>query len=344
MLSLDITLQRGDFALRVEAEFPSGATMVFGPSGAGKTTLVKAVAGLLRPEAGRIVLNGRTLFDAQAGVHIPPRARRIGYVFQEPRLFPHLTVAQNLSYGAGAGADMAEIVELLEIGALLEAKPLALSGGQAQRVALGRALLTNPDVLILDEPLAALDHRLKAEILPYFERLRDQARVPMLYVTHALNEVLAIGSSLLVLEDGQVAMAGPLQDALVSPEAHRLLGADSAGVSLAATRKTTEALWQTSLGPFQANKSDSALQAQIRIMAQDVILAEQGASGIKAALCVPASVEDVTPLSSNTYLVRLSVGADMLLAEVDAGEALALEKGQSRTAFIRRYHVRGHVP
>ena len=184
-LSVQLRHHFSSFDLAVAFEAPKGITGLFGPSGAGKTSVIRAVAGLLRPDAGRIVLGDRVLLGD--GVNLPPHLRRIGYVFQEPRLFPHLTVQQNLTYGGRHS--FAQVVEMLGIGSLLARRPAALSGGEAQRVALGRALMSGAEMLLLDEPLAALDAPRKAEILPYLETLRDHAKIPMLYVSHAVDEV-----------------------------------------------------------------------------------------------------------------------------------------------------------
>ncbi len=190
MLTVNIEKRLGDFAVTAQFESESGATGLFGPSGAGKTTIVNMIAGLLRPDRGRIVLDGEVLFDQAARIAVPAWRRRIGYVFQEGRLFPHLSVRHNLDYGRWIGghaadpAAFAHVVELLDIGPLLDRRPGKLSGGERQRVAVGRALLMRPRLLLLDEPLASLDAGRKAEILPYLQRLRDEAKVPMVYVSH----------------------------------------------------------------------------------------------------------------------------------------------------------------
>jgi molybdate transport system ATP-binding protein len=210
MLSVDAQKKLGDFSLEARFDAQGGVTALFGPSGSGKTTLVNMIAGLVRPDRGRIALDDTVLFDSTARIHVPAHRRRIGYVFQEGRLFPHMTVARNLDYGrrmSGLAADEVEagrIIDLLDIQPLLNRRPGKLSGGERQRVAVGRALLMRPRLLLLDEPLASLDGKRKAEILPYLERLRDKAKVPMVYVSHDAAEVRRIASSVVWLEDGGV--------------------------------------------------------------------------------------------------------------------------------------------
>jgi molybdate transport system ATP-binding protein len=210
MLSVDVEKRLGDFSLAARFEAAGGATALFGPSGAGKTTLVNMIAGLVTPDRGRIVIDDTVLFDSTAGVNAPAHRRRIGYVFQEGRLFPHMTVARNLDYGRrmsrlpAEAAEADRVIDLLDIRPLLERRPGKLSGGERQRVAVGRALLMRPRLLLLDEPLASLDSRRKSEILPYLERLRDEAHVPMVYVSHNAAEVRRIATSVVWLSDGRV--------------------------------------------------------------------------------------------------------------------------------------------
>ena len=196
-------------------------TALFGRSGSGKTTLVDIVAGLIRPDRGRVAVDGQMLVDTERGVFVPKHRRRIGYVFQDSRLFPHLSVRQNLLYGrwfsradGGAAGDFASVVELLGIGHLLERRPDSLSGGEKQRVAIGRALLAHPRLLLMDEPLASLDEARRAEILPYIERLRDEAGVPILYVSHSVAEVARLATTVVILTEGKVTAVGPVLDIL----------------------------------------------------------------------------------------------------------------------------------
>jgi molybdate transport system ATP-binding protein len=214
MLRVDISKQLGEFSIEAAFTSEGRVTGLFGASGAGKTSLVNMIAGLLRPDRGVIALDGETLDDAAAGVHVPPHCRRIGYVFQDARLFPHLNVRQNLDYGRRMNrlvddpAQRKRVTDLLDVGNLLDRRPGQLSGGERQRVALGRALLSKPRLLLLDEPLGSLDEGRKVEILPYFVRLRDEANVPMVYVSHDAAEMRQLATQIVMLRNGRVTALG----------------------------------------------------------------------------------------------------------------------------------------
>ncbi|MBI3722955.1 ATP-binding cassette domain-containing protein, partial [bacterium] len=218
-LALSLSVARSTtFRLELELEVEEGVTVLFGPSGSGKSTVLSCVAGLLRPERGRVSLSGRKLFDDSEEISVPPHLRGIALVSQEGLLFPHLSVLSNLRYGASRALAKAgklgedEVVSALELEPFLERRPRELSGGERQRVALGRALLSGPDALLLDEPLAALDRERRARIVPYLERVRARAKVPILYVTHALDEALALGERACVLCEGKkVAEGSPIE-------------------------------------------------------------------------------------------------------------------------------------
>jgi molybdate transport system ATP-binding protein len=212
MLTVDVEKRLGEFIVAAKFEAPDGVTALFGPSGSGKTSIVNMIAGLITPDRGRIMYDGTLLFDS-GGVDEPPHRRYIGYVFQDGRLFPHLTVMQNLDYGRRMyrltrdEAAHARIVEMLNIGHLLQRRPRNLSGGERQRVAIGRALLMRPRLLLLDEPLASLDSARKREIFPYLMRLRDEA-VPMIYVSHQATELRRIATTVVRIDAGRVAGIG----------------------------------------------------------------------------------------------------------------------------------------
>ena len=214
MLRVDVSKQLGEFSLQASFASEGRITGLFGASGAGKTSLINMIAGLLRPDRGSIAIDDETLDDTAAGVHVPAYRRRVGYVFQDARLFPHLDVRQNLDYGrrmnrlADDHAQRARVTDLLDIGSLLNRRPGQLSGGERQRVALGRALLAKPRLLLLDEPLGSLDEERKVEILPYLVRLRDEAGVPMVYVSHDACEMRQLATSIVMLKRGRVTAFG----------------------------------------------------------------------------------------------------------------------------------------
>jgi len=240
VLDVDVTARFGDFDLQARFTTPGGLTALFGRSGVGKTSLVNLLAGLARPTAGHIRVGGVALFDAAAGIDLPPEKRRVGYVFQDSRLFPHLSVGRNLTYGMNRvppaerrhGFD--QVVDLLELGGLLQRRPAGLSGGEKQRVAIGRALLASPRLLLMDEPLSALDAARKNEIMPFIERLRDEMRVPIVYVSHALDDVVRLADIMVILSDGRVVASGEVEDIMSRLDLRPMTGRYEAGAVLAA--------------------------------------------------------------------------------------------------------------
>ena len=214
MLRVDVVKKLGEFTLEASFTSEGRVTGLFGASGAGKTSLINMIAGLVKPDRGTIALDGETLDDSAAGLHVPPYRRRIGYVFQDARLFPHLDVSQNLDYGrrmnrlAEDPVQQKRVIDLLDIGSLLDRRPGKLSGGERQRVAFGRALLSKPRLLLLDEPLGALDEGRKLEILPYLVRLRDEAGIPMVYVSHDAAELRQLATQIVMLKGGRITAFG----------------------------------------------------------------------------------------------------------------------------------------
>lgn len=352
-LSVDIAHPLAGFDLRVAFEAPGGITALFGQSGTGKTTVVNAVSGLLRPQSGRIVLSGDTLFDADQRVHLPIHKRRLGYVFQDARLFPHLSVRQNLTYGlrfapSGArGPSLEEVSDLLGITALLDRRPGPLSGGEKQRVAIGRALLSRPRMLLLDEPLAALDTARKQEILPYLETLRDQTDIPMLYVSHSVAEIARLATTVVVLEAGQVARTGPAERVLSDPAMVRQLGLREAGAVVPATvaRHHDDGLTELSVSGgrlfLPAMGKPVGTATRVRILAHDVIVARNAPEGLSALNILPATVLALRGGEGPGVIVQMQCGNDRLLSRITrrSADALALAPGLAVYAVVKSVSV-----
>ena len=352
-MSLEVALRHRfpDFALDVDFEAPAGVTALFGRSGSGKTTVVNAVAGLLRPTAGRIAVNGRALFESRRGLFVPPHRRRMGYVFQEGRLFPHLTVRQNLLYGrwfaGGVGRDFGRVVELLGLAALLARRSEALSGGEKQRVAIGRALLSEPHLLLMDEPLAALDDPRKREILPYLEAVRDEGGVPILYVSHAVAEVARLATTVVALEEGRVVRAGPAAEVLADPALAPPFGVREAGAILPGhvVAHHADGLTEVAVsgGTLFLPRIDlpAGRTLRVRIEAQDVILSREAPRGLSALNILPGTVAAVHPGSGPGVMIQLLVGRDRLLARVTrrSSEALGLAPGVPCFAIAKAVSV-----
>ncbi|MDD8023496.1 MAG: molybdenum ABC transporter ATP-binding protein [Paracoccaceae bacterium] len=334
---LEVALQHdfGGVALDITFAAPGGVTALFGVSGAGKTTVVNAVAGLMRPDRGRIVAQGEVLLDTDARICLPPQRRRVGYVFQDHRLFPHLTVQGNLTYGArfapreapGPGFD--QVVAMLGIAPLLNRRPGALSGGEKARVAIGRALLSRPRLLLLDEPLAALDAPRREEILPFLERLRD-AGMPVLYVSHSVAEVARLASTLVVLGEGRVLAAGPAAAVLSDPGLAAQFGAQEAGAVIRARLVLREAdglAWlDTGAGPIWLPDAPGAPgdELRVRIHASDVILARHRPEGLSALNILPGVVTRIEPDTGSRAWVQLQLGDEAILARITQRSVTAL--------------------
>ncbi|WP_307140532.1 molybdenum ABC transporter ATP-binding protein [Pseudoroseomonas cervicalis] len=348
---------RDGFLLDAAFEAPlPGTTVLFGPSGCGKSTLLAAVAGLLRPREGRIALGETLLFDSATRHDIPAERRRCGLVFQEARLFPHLSVESNLRYGlrraprGAAGPGFAEIVALLGIPHLLGRRPAALSGGEKQRVALGRALLSRPALLLMDEPLAALDAARKAELLPYFQRLREALRIPILYVTHALDEVDRLADTLVLMQGGRVLACGTPEALSLRTDLPLLSGRRDAGVVLpcrveahAPSRGLTRLGFAGGelLVPLLEEPVGSSLR--LRLRARDIAVATAPLQGLSIGNQLPALLEAIEPGAPHERMLRLRVGEAVLLARLteDAVQRLSLSPGQPVWALIKSVAFRG---
>ena len=336
-MSLSVTLRhrQGDFRLAACFDASAGVTALFGPSGAGKSSIVAAVAGLLRPDEGRVVLNGRVLTDTAVGIFISPHRRRAGLVFQDGRLFPHMTVQKNLLYGwrrapvRAAAADIAHVVALLGLDGLLARRPMTLSGGEKARVALGRALLAAPEILLLDEPLASLDDTRRAEILPYLERLRDEVRVPMLYVSHAVDEVARLADQVVLLGQGQVQAQGPVGQVLP--------GRSGVGAVIDATvgAMRDDGLAELSFDGGRlavATKAKAGTRLRVRLAADDILIALVAPQAISANNVLPVTIHALR-IAGDFADVELQAGAVRLLARITAASAQRLGLAPGRAVF-----------
>ena len=356
MLSVDVRGRFGDFALDVcFAVEPGGITALFGRSGAGKTSVVNLIAGLARPESGTIRLDGRTLFDSAAGIDLPPERRRIGYVFQEGRLFPHLSVAGNLAYGMrytrGDGGRIAfeRVVELLGLGPFLKRRPADLSGGEKQRVAIGRALLTSPRLLAMDEPLASLDAPRKNEIFPFIERLRDELGLTVIYVSHLMEEIVRLADTVVLLSDGQVAAVGPLDEMLSRLDLRPLTGRYEAGSVLAARVEShDEAFGLTALtfpgGELRVSRLDLPVGAdlRVRVRARDVALALKKPTEISILNAFAGTVTEIAETSGPQVDVMVDIGVP-LWARISARSLhdLGLAVGTPVYALVKAVAIDG---
>ena len=347
MLDVDVTKQLGGTALNIRFESAGGVTALFGRSGAGKTSTVQMIAGLMAPDAGRIAVDGRVLFDSASGIDIAAPQRRVGVVFQEGRLFPHLTVRRNLLYARAAGDNgrYGGVIGMLGLEALLERKPATLSGGEQQRVAIGRALLSEPNILLMDEPLASLDAARKAEILPYIERLRDEAGLPVVYVSHQIDEVARLADRIVLLSDGTVAATGSVDEIFTRPDLMPLTGRFQAGAVLGARVAEQDvtgemsrlaipggSLWIPSV-PLPVKSA-----IRVRIRARDVSIALQKPDRISIRNILEGTVRSVTesdgPFRTVTIAVADETGESRIAATVTANAVRDLGLAPGAPVFV----------
>ena len=353
VLSIKVHRRLAHFALDVDLNCPYPATAVYGPSGAGKTTLLNTIAGLVRPDQGEIALDGRVLFSSASGIDLPPEQRRIGYVFQNDLLFPHLSVRRNLRYGldllpsAQRRFRLEQIVDLLEIGPLLDRQPAHLSGGEAQRVALGRALLSSPHLLLMDEPLASLDQGLKSRIIPYLRHIRADLGIPILYVSHAVAEILELTGQVVVLQAGQVVAHGDFFRIAHRPEVLPLVeehGFENvlpveivesdpvAGISLVRCGRQSLKI------PYCDRPAGHRLFAGVR--ADDIILARHRPEGLSLRNALQGRITDISDVSGKE-LVYVDVGRRLAVKVTpEAIAELGLRPGDTVFCLIKTHSIR----
>ena len=350
MIKLDVKKRLPNFNLDAAFSSDSGVTSLFGRSGSGKTTLVNAIAGLMRPDAGRIEVNGDCLFDSARGIDIPVERRRVGYVFQDGRLFPHLTVRGNLDYGYALTQSgqryvaVEKVVDLLGLEPLLERRPANLSGGEKQRVAIGRALLASPRVLLMDEPLAALDDSRKQEILRYIECLRSEIKVPIVYVTHAVEEIVRLADVVVLMAHGKVVATGKPTEVMGRTELRADTGIFEGGTVIEATVVSHDVRYALSTLEFSGGRLTvpgvDALPGalvRMRVRARDVSVALAAPRDVSVLNVLQGRVLSVAPGAGSSSDLRIDVGGVHLRARITrlSVDRLNLAPGNEVYAMVK---------
>jgi molybdate transport system ATP-binding protein len=350
MIEVEVHHRLGAFALDAKFSAEGRLIALFGQSGSGKTTLINIIAGLIRPDHGRVVIDGDTLVDTARGVVQPPHRRRLGYVFQEGRLFPHLSVRQNLLYGAwfartaGKDASLSNVAGLLGIEDLLNRYPDRLSGGEKQRVAIGRALLASPKLLLMDEPLASLDEPRKQEILPYLGRLRDEARTPIIYVSHSVAEVARLADTMVILSAGKVRAAGPTIELMQRLDLFPASSGDEAGAIVEARVESHDDIygltslvsragrWRVPLLDIPPGKT-----IRMRIRSRDVMIARELPEAMSALNIIPATIQEIGPMTGPGVEIKLDCNGEALVARLTrySVERLSLTLGTTVFAIVK---------
>jgi molybdate transport system ATP-binding protein len=345
-IAVDVRHRLGDFLLEAKFESRGHLTALFGRSGSGKTSLVNIIAGLVRPDHGRVVVNGHTVVDTEKGIFVPKHRRRVGYVFQEGRLFPHLSVHQNLLYGRWfaprvrryEGFD--QVVELLGIAPLLHRRPGSLSGGEKQRVAIGRALLASPRLLLMDEPLASLDEARKQEILPYIERLRDVTKIPIVYVSHSISEMARLATTVVIMTDGRVAAVGETSEVMGRIDLFPLTGRHEAGSVLEMTVAGEDTAYgltilKSPVGELTVPRLNLPVQTPLRVhvRARDVLISLKRPEELSALNVLEGRIVEVGSGGGPIVDVRLDLNGTRLLARVTRMTVDRLDLKSGRTVF-----------
>ncbi len=359
MLTVSALKHRGEFRLDVRFASPMpGVVALFGPSGCGKTSTVNMIAGLLRPDRGRVALGDRVLFDGAADIDVPVEKRGIGYVFQDARLFPHLSVAGNLKFAERRAARKGPIgfdrvVGMLDLQTLMTRRVHQLSGGEKQRVAIGRALLTQPRLLLLDEPLASLDRQRREEVLPYLETLRDELAIPMVYVSHRFEEVLRLATHVVLMQSGKVAAEGGIGDMSLDARLRTMIGADAVGAVVDGTvlgREPTGGLLRVRIGRGEllvnaAGAPGTTLRVQL--LARDIIVSTRLPEFISVRNHLAGTVTAIED-DGVSDLISIDVGGSRdggprILARItkSATRELELAPGKAVWALVKSVSLRG---
>jgi molybdate transport system ATP-binding protein len=350
ILAVDIRHRQGGFTLEARFQSDGRLTALFGPSGSGKTTIVNAIGGLVRPDHARIAVQGRVLVDTKKNVVVPKHKRRVGYVFQEGRLFPHLNVRHNLLFGrwftqkGERKASFDHVVDLLGVGHLLDRRPSTLSGGEKQRVAIGRALLADPQLLLMDEPLASLDEARKSEIYPYIERLRDESGVPIVLVSHSVAEIARLATSVVVLSEGQVTASGSAAEVLRHTSFLAQSGLTEAGALIDAQVTGHDGVYdltvlQARAGTLSVPRLHHPIgtSLRVRLRARDIMLSLKAPEGLSALNVLPGFISFIDDAEGASVDVQLDCGGDPVVARVTrkSVEELGLRPGLPVHAIIK---------
>ena len=335
---VDIQGKAGKFPLDITFQTKGGVTALFGESGSGKSSTLQMIAGLLKPDAGIIKFGEEVLFDKKKGINLKPDQRKIGYVFQESGLFPHLNVQRNLTYAQWAGRriskfEFSDIIEMLAIKPLLERFPEGLSGGEKQRVAIGRALLSSPEILLLDEPFSALDEARKAEIFPFLETVRDQLGLPMIYVSHSTREVIRLADNVVVLKDGMVEAAGSVEQVFSQP-GFSDIGLLTGKVEAYDARYGLDLIDVEGQRVFLAGaNAPVGKKIRISIHPNEVILARSVPKQISAQNCLAGTVRSISSVNGGTFLVVLAIGQQQLKAYITDKARVEMELQEGTDCF-----------
>ncbi len=358
MLTVAVTKRRGSFTLDAQFELPTpGVVTLFGRSGCGKSTLVNIVAGLLHADRGRVVLDEEVLLDSGRDIDVPPEKRRIGYVFQDARLFPHLNVSANLRYASKRArgrpyVSFDAVANLLDLGLLMQRRVHQLSGGERQRVAIGRALLSQPRLLLLDEPLASLDTARREEVLPYLEILRDQLSIPMIYVSHNFDEVLRLATHIVLLESGLAVAQGAVGEMSLNPKLRAIIGAEAVGAILDGTvvgNDSATGLTRVRVGTgelqVQAVKAAAGARLRVQLLARDLIVATQLPQHLSVRNSLAGVVTSVVHDDANSDLIGIDIGGAEIMARVTqaATRELSIAAGLPVWALVKAVSLRGRA-
>ncbi|HEY2779620.1 MAG TPA: molybdenum ABC transporter ATP-binding protein [Steroidobacteraceae bacterium] len=356
MLQVAAKKQRAAFALDAQFDLPTpGVVALFGRSGCGKTTLVNVIAGLLDADAGRVALDDVVLLDTVGGIDVPPERRRIGYVFQDSRLFPHMKVAANLRYGqnraTAAFVNLDLVADLLDLGPLMDRRIHELSGGERQRVAIGRALLSQPALLLLDEPLASLDSSRREEVLPYLETLRDKLAIPMVYVSHNFDEVLRLATHLVLMESGKTVAQGDVGEMSLHPRIRSIIGADAVGAIVDGTvlgTNPSSGLTRVRVGQGELNVhcegAAPGIRLRVQLLARDLIVATQPPQHLSVRNSLKGVVKSVADDVDDSNLIAIDIGGTLIMARVTraATRELGLAAGLPVWALVKTASLRPH--